>query len=96
MLNIKVWTVTLGSFLAFSFTICVVGGVLLPGLPIRHLVLESLLPGFKWISLGAFVLGFVESFLFGAYAGSLIGCLHNFIARRVSAVPSGLSVTRVT
>jgi hypothetical protein len=95
MLNIRIWMITLGSFLAVSFTICVLGGVLFPGLQIKHVVLESLLPGFRWISFGAFALGFAESFLFGAYAGLMIGVLHNFVTRRLSTSRAALSVTRV-
>ena len=81
MLNIKVWTMSLGSFLAISFTLCVLGGLIAPDLPIAHEKLEVLLPGFVWISPGAFVLGLVESFLYGAYAGLLFVPLHNFFAR---------------
>ena len=53
MLNMKVWTATIASWMGVSFTLCVLGGVLVPGLPIRHQTLELLLPGFTWISLAA-------------------------------------------
>jgi len=96
MLNTKALTLSLGSFLAVSFSICVLGGVLFPTLPIPHVTLEAILPGFKWISPGAFALGVVESFLFGAYAGLVFGPLHNFFLRRTAAAQrSGLSVTKV-
>ena len=96
MLNVKVWTIALGSFLAVSFTLCVLGGLFLPGLPIRHVVLEAVLPGFEWISLGAFALGLAESFFFGAYAGLLFALLYNFFSRRFAAVPrAGLSINKV-
>src|SRR5579863_5797392 len=36
MLNIKVWTATLAAWMGVSFTLCALGGVLVPGLPIRH------------------------------------------------------------
>ena len=82
MLNIKVWTMSLGIFLAISFTLCVLGGVIAPGLPIPHQTLELVLPRFVWISPGAFVLGLAETFLFGLYAGLLFVLLHNFFASR--------------
>ena len=82
MLNTKVWIMTLGSWTAITFTVCVLGGVIAPGLPIPHRTLELLLPGFIWISLGAFVIGLVETFLYGVYAGWLLVVLHNFFARR--------------
>ena len=85
MLNMKLWTVTLGCWMAISFTFCVLGGVVAPGLPIPHRTLELLLPGFTWISLGAFALGLVETFLFGVYAGWLFVVIHNLFARRSEA-----------
>lgn len=96
MLNIKVWTLSLGSFLALSFGLCVLGGLLFPSLPIRHVVLEAVLPAFKWISLSAFALGLIESFAFGAYAGFLFAVLHNFFSRRAVVVQRpGVSETKV-
>jgi hypothetical protein len=82
MLNIKIWSITLGCWMAISFTLCVLGGVIAPGLPIPHRTLELLLPGFTWISLGAFVLGLTETFVYGVYAGWLFVLIHNFLARR--------------
>ena len=82
MMNIKVWTMSLGSWMAATFTICVLGGVIAPDLPIPHRTLELLLPAFRWISWGSFMLGLVETFVFGAYAGWLLASLHNFFARR--------------
>lgn len=82
MLSIKAWTLALGSFLAVSFTLCVLGGLIAPGLPIKHQALETLLPGFIWISPGAFALGLVESFLYGVYSALVFVPLHNLFARR--------------
>lgn len=81
MLNVKAWTMSLGCWMTATFTICVIGGVIAPGLPIPHRTLELLLPGFTWISPGSFVVGLVETFLFGAYTGWLFVSLHNFFAR---------------
>lgn len=82
MLNIKVWIATSAAWMGVSFTICVLGGVLVPGLPIRHQTLELLLPGFKWISFGSFVLGFAESLLYGVYAATVLVLIHNLFHRR--------------
>ena len=94
MLNLKVWTLSLGSFLAVSFVLCVLGGIAAPGLPIKHVTLEAVLPGFVWISPGAFLLGLVESYLFGVYAGLVFVPLHNFFARRSERANTALSVTK--
>ena len=82
MFNLRVWTLTSGCWMAITFTVCILGGVIAPGAPIPHRTLELLLPGFTWISVGSFVLGFVETFLFGAYAAWLFVSLHNLFARR--------------
>lgn len=44
--------------------------------------LEIALPGFRWLSVGSFLLGLVESFLYGAYAGLVFVPLYNFLLRR--------------
>ena len=94
MLRIRIWIMTLGSFLAVSFTLCVVGGLVAPGLPIKHGTLEAVLPGFLWISPAAFFVGLVESFLFGAYAALVLVPLHNYFLRRSHRASAALSVTR--
>ena len=82
MLNIKVWTWALASWAAISFVVCVLWGAVTPNALHMHTFLESILPGFQWISAGSFVLGFVESFLLGAYAGLVFVPLHNFFFKR--------------
>ncbi|MEZ5418636.1 MAG: DUF5676 family membrane protein [Vicinamibacterales bacterium] len=95
MLNIKVWTMSLGCLGAISFAICVLSGLLLPGLPVAHQALELVLPGFAWISPGSVLLGLVDSFLYGAYLGVLFVPLHNYFARRwAPPVPGSARVTR--
>ena len=91
MLNIKAWTLSAGGWMAVTFTVCVLGGVLAPGLPIPHRTLELLLPGFRWISLGSFALGLVETFAFGVYAGWLFSTLHNVVVRRWPATQASLT-----
>jgi len=41
------------------------------------------LPGFRWLTFGSFVLGLVETFVIGGYAGFLFTLIHNAVARRV-------------
>ena len=82
MLNWKVATKSLSSFAAISFVLCVGYGLVAP--PALHAgwLLEALLPGFKWLSIGTFVLGVIESALYGAWAGFLYSVLYNYFARR--------------
>jgi hypothetical protein len=50
--------------------------------------LEKLLPGFQWLTVGSFVLGVVETFVYGAYVGLLLAVIHNWVARRLEQVGS--------
>ena len=81
-LNWKVVTWSLGLFGAVTFLVCVVYGFLVPKAFHMVQLLEIALPGFRWLSVGSFVLGLVESFLYGAYAGLVYVPLYNFVARR--------------
>jgi hypothetical protein len=81
MLKIKTWTWTLASWTATTFVLCVIWGLATPASLHMHQFLEMALPHFHWISFGAFLLGLVESFLYGAYAGLLFVPLHNFFHR---------------
>ncbi len=81
-LNLKVVIWSLGLFGAVSFVLCVAYGLLVPeALHMKQLLL-ILLPGFTWLSFGSFLLGLVESFLYGVYAGLVYVPLYNGLHRR--------------
>ena len=82
MLNVKVWTWTLATWGVISFVLCVLWGILTPQAVHMHGLLEVLLPGFRWLTVGTALLGLIESFLFGAYAGFLLAVIHNFVWMR--------------
>lgn len=50
-----------------------------------HGFLELVLPGFTWLSGWSFLLGLVESFLFGVYFGAVYVPIHNFVLKRATA-----------
>lgn len=82
MLNIKLVASSAAIFLALSFLLCVAFGLVAPeGFHMKAL-LEAVLPGFVWISLGAFLLGLVESLLWGVYLGGGYAWIHNLLFRR--------------
>lgn len=85
MLNIKVMTWSLGLFVAISFVLCVLYGLIVP--PSLHMAsaLEAVLPAFKWLTPWGFVLGLLESFLYGVYAGLLFVPIYNGLSRRWGA-----------
>jgi hypothetical protein len=39
------------------------------------------LPGFRWLSPASFVLGLVESFLWGVYLGVVFTPIYNFVLK---------------
>ncbi|HEV8641968.1 MAG TPA: DUF5676 family membrane protein [Methylomirabilota bacterium] len=82
MLNWKVVSQSLASFTAISFVLCIGYGLLAPATFHAAWLLEAVLPGFKWLSVGSFVLGLIETTLYGAYAGAVYSALHNYFARR--------------
>jgi hypothetical protein len=67
------------------FVSCVVYGLLVPKAFHMVQLLEFALPGFRWLSVGSFFLGLVETFLYGAYAGLVYTATHNFFLRRFGA-----------
>ena len=84
MLNIKTVTLSLSFFFALSFIFCVAWGAIVPDSLHMHQFLENILPGFKWISVGTFFLGLIESFLWGVYIGVFFVPVYNFFFKRQS------------
>jgi 2TM family of unknown function (DUF5676) len=82
MLNIKVVTWSLAIWTTFSFVFCVVYGLLTPSSMHMTAFLEQVLPGFEWLSWRGFLVGLIQSFLYGAYAGLVYVPIYNFLHRR--------------
>ncbi len=85
MLNIKVVAWSLGIFTAFSFVLCVIYGLIVPRSLHMHEFLEMVLPAFEWLTVFGFILGFIESFLYGVYAGIVFVPIYNFLHYRWGA-----------
>lgn len=81
-LDWRVMTWSLGLFGGVTFLVCVVYGLLVPEAWHMTQFLEIVLPGFRWLTVGSFILGLVESFLYGAYAGLVFTPIFNAVARR--------------
>ena len=88
MFNLKVWLWSLGLASAVSFVLCVAWGLVTPESLHMHEFLEAVLPGFTWLSAGAFFIGLIESFLWGAYAALVFVPLHNYFHRKWTATTS--------
>ncbi|HEA53118.1 hypothetical protein LCGC14_1287370 [marine sediment metagenome] len=85
MLNTKLVTWTLGIWASITFVVCVIYGLVTPQSLHMSGLLEQLLPAFKWLTWWGFLLGLVESFLYGAYAGLVFCPIYNFLYRRFNA-----------
>ncbi len=85
MLNAKVVSWSLAIWGAITFVICMLYGLLVPGsLPI-HQALEQVLPGFKWVTFGGFLIGLAWTAVYGLYAGWLFSIVHNWLYKRWGA-----------
>jgi hypothetical protein len=82
MLNLKVVTWSLALFGAVTFVVCVLYGLVVPESLHMTSFLEAVLPGFQWLTVTGFVIGLVESFLYGAYAGIVFVPIHNWLTKR--------------
>ena len=89
MLNWKVVTQSLASFAAISFALCVGYGLVATAAFHPAWLLEAILPGFRWLGFGSFVLGLIETALYGAWAGVLYSALYNYFARRAASEDKG-------
>jgi hypothetical protein len=78
--------ITLGQalsvFFMVSYTICIIGYLLFPGMPVKHEFLAIFLPGFTLLSWHTFFLGLIESFIWGWYIAVVFGAIYNFFQRR--------------
>ena len=90
MLDTRLVTWTLGIWTALTFIVCVAYGLIVPERLHMSAFLEQVLPAFQWLTPLGFVLGLLESFLFGVYAGMLFCWIYNLLwRRRRVTVPTG-------
>ncbi len=82
MLSIKIVSWALGLSSAVSFIVCVLWGLITPQSLHMHVFLEQILPGFTWLTWWGFLLGLVESFLFGVYAAIVYVPIYNGLTKR--------------
>lgn len=90
MLDTRLVTWTLGIWTALTFIVCVTYGLIVPERLHMSAFLEQVLPAFEWLTPLGFLLGLLESFFFGAYAGMLFCWIYNGLWRRHRVtVPAG-------
>ena len=81
-ISVFVVGLSLSLFLTISYVLCVIGYLVLPGLPIEHSALAIFLPGFALLTWPSFVLGAIESFAGGWYIALIFSLRSNFFAGR--------------
>jgi len=79
---------SLSSFFALTFVLCVLLGLVSPDWGLHQPWLQFL-PGFTWLTWPSFFLGLIESFAYGWYVALIFGPLFNFVAARGLAGPRG-------
>lgn len=89
MLSTKVVTWSLGLFGAVTFVVCVVYGLIVPEPLHMTAFLEEVLPGFRWLTPTGALIGLLESFLYGVYAGLVYTPIYNALARRWAGPAGG-------
>jgi hypothetical protein len=82
MLKIKLIAWALGLSGAVSFVVCVLFGLITPQSLHMHVFLQQVLPGFRWLTWWRFLLGLIESFLYGVYAAIVYVPIYNWLMKR--------------
>lgn len=85
MINTRLATWSLALFGAVTFLVCVLYGLIVPASLHMPGFLEQILPGFQWLTPTGLVIGLLESFLYGAYAGLVFSFIYNRLWRRSAA-----------
>lgn len=89
MIDVRTTTWALSTFTTVSFLLCVLYGMLVPDSLHMRAFLETVLPAFRWLTVGSFFWGLAESFLWGAYIGLVFVPIYNaFSSRRLSRAAS--------
>lgn len=81
MIDTKLVTWTLGLWAAVTFLVCVAYGLVTPQALRMSAFLEMVLPAFKWLTWWGFLLGLIEAFLYGVYAGLVFCPIYNLLHR---------------
>lgn len=79
---VAVFGMSLSLFLALSYLLCIIGYLILPGLPVKHEALAIFLPGFELLTWRGFFIGLVESYLWGWYIALVFAPIYNFFSAR--------------
>ena len=71
----------LSLLIAISFVICIGWGLVMPASLHMHGARENWLPGFEFLTLQGFIIGLIESYLYGWYIALVFVPLYRFFNR---------------
>jgi|Deesub1362A_J573_1020465.scaffolds.fasta_scaffold00094_97 hypothetical protein len=77
-INIRAAGLALGVLFSITYVLCVLWDIALPEYAMFG-VWAPILPGFTWLSMGSFILGLVETFVYGVYGGATFAFLYNLL-----------------
>ncbi len=69
------------AFIVINYVLCIALGVIWPDWEMHRPWLQFF-PGFEWLTLTGFLIGLVESFLYGWYVAVIFVPLYNFFIAR--------------
>lgn len=81
-LHVRTVGISLTIFFVLSFVVCVLGGVLFPGM-IVHRMLDLMLPGFEWLSWRSFFVGLLGSVGWAWYIALVFVPIYNVVQARI-------------
>ncbi|HXF69096.1 MAG TPA: DUF5676 family membrane protein [Thermoflexus sp.] len=79
-LSIKTVGLSLSALFAVTYVLCVLWDLVFPSWAM-YPIWQGLFPGFSW-SLGGFVIGLVETVVYGFYAAVIFVPIYNYLQRR--------------
>lgn len=80
-LDVLVLGLSLSSFFVITYGLCIALGLIAPSWALHEPWLQFF-PGFEWLTLRGFLIGLVESIVYGWYVALVFGALFNWFARR--------------
>ncbi|HXV73602.1 MAG TPA: DUF5676 family membrane protein [Sphingomonadales bacterium] len=79
-LSIKKVGLSLGAFFGITYLVCVAWGLAFPSFEM-HPAWAPLLPGFVWLTWPGFLLGLLETHLYGWYTAAVFVPLYNYFSK---------------
>ena len=73
---------SLGLLFVVIYCVCLLAYLVAPGIGEGHAVLSLLLPWFKLLTWQSFIIGLIESFIYGWFIALVFAPLYNFLSAR--------------